>query len=90
MHDVDGLAHYLAWVFQKTLPGVSWGINASPREWRDANYHSPVLKVGSQGEINVLRVACVMAIRLRDGRRDPVALRQVFRAWVDPLTKATQ
>lgn len=86
VHDVDGLALYLARAFRGALGDLDWGLGDEPKQKDYVSQNTPLLK-GDGYDIDVLGVAQSLAIRARDGRdRDPQALLRTFNAWVDPLT----
>jgi hypothetical protein len=89
LHDADGLALYLARVFQHTLPELNWGLGREPKRMRYVSQNKPVLK-GDGYDVDVLAVAYNKALRARDGEdHDAQALLRTFRAWIDPITGAT-
>jgi hypothetical protein len=89
LHDADGLALYLARVFQQVLPELEWGLGREPKRMLYEAQNRPVLK-GDGYDVDVLTVAYVKALKLRDGNdRDEQSLLRTFRAWVDPIKAAT-
>lgn len=88
LHDADGLALYLARVFQRELPELEWGLGREPKRMRYEAQNRPVLK-GHGRDIDVLTVAYVKSLKLRDGKdRDERALLRTFHAWADPIKGA--
>lgn len=85
LHDADGLALYLARVFQRALPELEWGLGREPKRMRYEAQNRPVLK-GDGYDVDVLTVAYVKALRLRDGAdQDPQSLLDTFHAWYGPI-----
>jgi len=84
LHDADGLAHYLAQVFQREMPELEWGLGKLPKRMRYVSQNKPVLK-DDEGDVDVLAVAYNKAMRVRNGEeRAPDALLRTFSAWFDP------
>ena len=81
LHDVDGLAHYMAEVFQRARPGLAWGIGKEDKRLRYEAQNKPVLK-DEDGDVNVLSLAYIKGLQHHDGKhRSPDALLQMFAAW---------
>ncbi len=82
--DADGVALYLARVLQRAWPELRWDIGRLPRRMRYAHQHEPLLKAGDV-DIPVLSIAYGMGVRVAvmDSGREPEALLDVFRAWME-------
>lgn len=87
VRDADGLAHYLAQVFQRQMPELEWGIGKLPKRMRYVSQNKPLLTDHDGYDADVLAVAYNITLRLRNGeQRQPDALLRTVRAWLDPTT----
>ena len=82
--DADGVALYFADVLRRAWPQLEWGIGSLPKRFRYAHQHAPLLKAGDT-DINVIGIAYGMGVRvaLMDAGREPEALLDVYRAWIE-------